>query len=185
MDLSESEGDDSGNFRSHTSKTHILAKNPPQGGEPAKCALLSEVTEILRWAHDFHGHFSIAITLHKLRGQWFWPTRVSDVERHCWTCHICQIEGPRKKSTTTQSIAKFHPMAMVVKSARAPPPKLKKDLKPASIKPTSNDIEDPLSGADVVVTYLLSPGAAPVANMTSRDEPSIELGENFRCLDII
>ena len=101
MDLSESESGDSGNFRSHTSKTHILAKNPP------------------------------------------------------------------------------------LKSARAPLPKLKKGLKPVSINPTSNDIEDPLSRADVVVTYLLSPGVAPVANMTSRDEPSIDLGENFRSLYII
>ena len=84
-----------------------------KGGEPSKCALPEEVSGLLKWAHDEHGHFQIPITLHKLRGQWYWPTRTSDIEKYCRTCRICQMEGPRKKSTTIQSIAKFHPFAMV------------------------------------------------------------------------
>lgn len=84
-----------------------------KGGEIAKCALPPEVAVILRWAHDEHGHFSIAITLHKLRGQWYWPSRTSDVERYCRTCRICQMEGPRRRSTIIQPIAVFHPFAMV------------------------------------------------------------------------
>ena len=84
-----------------------------KGGESAKCVLPEEIAGLLKWSHDEHGHFSVPITLHKLRGQWYWPTRVSDVEKYCRSCHICQIEGPRRKSTTVQSIVKFCPFAMV------------------------------------------------------------------------
>lgn len=98
-------------FKYKLTDQHLLYTE--QSGEMAKCLLPHEVRQVLEWAHDEHGHFSIAITLHKLRGQWWWPHRTSDVERHCWTCHVCQLEGPRKKSTTAQSIATFQPFAMV------------------------------------------------------------------------
>lgn len=84
-----------------------------RNGTKSKCILPAQIDSLLKWAHDEHGHFSVAITLHKLIGQWYWPTRASDVERYCHTCHICQLEGPRKKSTTTQSIINFEPFAMV------------------------------------------------------------------------
>ena len=82
-------------------------------GKPAKCLLPPEVFRILVWAHEEHGHFSVVITLHKLRGEWYWPTRVKDVEKHCRTCHVCQTGGPRKKSTILQPILKFYPFAML------------------------------------------------------------------------
>ena len=84
-----------------------------KGGETAKCLLPEEVYDILAWAHNEHGHFSIVITLHKLKGQWYWPLRVSDVEAFCRTCHTCQMSGPQKKSTITQSIITFQLMLMV------------------------------------------------------------------------
>lgn len=84
-----------------------------RSGEFARCLLPQDIPRILTWAHDEHGHFSIVITLHKLRGQWYWPTRTTDVERHCRSCHVCQLNEPRKKSTIVQPILKFHPFAML------------------------------------------------------------------------
>ena len=84
-----------------------------KGGETAICALPEDVPRLLKWAHDDHGHFSITITLYKLRGQRYWPSRVSDVEKFCRTCHVCQFDGPRKRSTELQSILVFQPMSMV------------------------------------------------------------------------
>ncbi len=45
-----------------------------RGGESAKCLLPYEISFILRWANDEHGHFSNQLTLHKIRCQWYWPT---------------------------------------------------------------------------------------------------------------
>lgn len=98
-------------FRYRLTDQHLVYLE--DDGRPAKCLLPHEVYRILVWAHDEHGHFSVVITLHKLRGQWYWPMRVRDVEQHCRTCHVCQLGGPRKKSTILQPILKFHPLAMV------------------------------------------------------------------------
>jgi hypothetical protein len=90
---------------------HLLSFE--KAGEIAKCILPHQVTKLLKWAHDEHRHFSIAFTLYKLKEQWYWPTRTSDVERYCRTCCICQLEGPSKKSTTTQSIIVSGPFAKI------------------------------------------------------------------------
>lgn len=37
-----------------------------RGGETAKCPLLYEISSILKWAHDEHGHFSSQLKLHKI-----------------------------------------------------------------------------------------------------------------------
>ena len=83
------------------------------GGLTAKCLFPHQTKAILKWAHDEHGHFANAITLQKLIGQWYWPTRASDVERYCRSCHTCQLDGPRKKSTNLKPIQQFYPFAMV------------------------------------------------------------------------
>ncbi len=84
-----------------------------RGGETAKCPLPFKIPSILKWAHDEHGHFSSQLTLHKIRGQWYWPTRVSDVEQFCRTCKTCQLDGPRRISTNFRPILSFKPWAMV------------------------------------------------------------------------
>lgn len=94
-----------------TTSQHLLYVE--KGGETAKCVLPDEVGKLLAWAHDDHGHYSVAITLHKLKGQWYWPTRVMDLERFCRSCYVCQLQGPRKPSATIRSIAEFHPFAML------------------------------------------------------------------------
>ena len=68
-------------FRYQLADQHLLYVE--NSGETAKRLLPFEVKRILTWAHDEHGHFSVAITLHKLRGQWWWPSRTADVEKYC------------------------------------------------------------------------------------------------------
>ncbi len=84
-----------------------------RSGESAKCPLPYEIPSILKWAHDEHWHFSNQLTLHKIRGQWYWPTRVNHVERFCRTCKTCQFDGPRRISTNLRLILSFEPWAMV------------------------------------------------------------------------
>ncbi len=84
-----------------------------RGGESAKCLLSYEIPSILKWANDEHGHFSNQLTLHKIRGQWYWPTRVNDLERFCRICKACQFDGPRKISTNLRPILSFKPWARV------------------------------------------------------------------------
>ena len=82
-------------------------------GVYAKCILPHEVDEMLYWAHELHGHFANAITLHHLVGQFWWPKRVADVERYCRTCDTCQYDGPKKPSADMRPIVTFGPMSLV------------------------------------------------------------------------
>lgn len=84
-----------------------------RGGKTAKCLLPFKIPSILKWAHDEHGHFSSQLIFHKTRGQWYWPTQVSDVEQFCRTCKTCQLDGPRRISTNFRPILSFKPWAMV------------------------------------------------------------------------
>lgn len=98
-------------YRYRVTDQHLLFVE--RGGETARCILPSSVQNTLRWAHEDHGHFSSPLTLNKLRGQAYWPHRVSDVERFCRTCDACQYDGPKKKSTNIRPILRFHPYSMV------------------------------------------------------------------------
>lgn len=80
-----------------------------RGGEIAKCPLPHEIAVILKWAHDEHGHFANQLTLHKIRSQWYRPTRVSDVERYCRTYKTCKFDRLRRISTNLQPILSFVP----------------------------------------------------------------------------
>ena len=83
------------------------------GRETAKCSLLSEILSIFKWAHDDHGHFANHLTLYKIRGQWYWSTRVMDVEQYCQTRKTCQFDRPRPISTNLRPILSFAPWAIV------------------------------------------------------------------------
>ncbi len=77
------------------------------------CPFLYEILSIFKWANDEHGHFSNQLTLHKIHGQSYWPTRVNDIERFCRTCKTYQFDGPGRISTNLHSIPRFEPWAMV------------------------------------------------------------------------
>lgn len=82
-------------------------------GLRSKCILRDDIPGILKWAHNEHGHYSSALTLKRLVGNFWWPTRVKDVEAFCRSCHTCQLDGPRKPSTQLRPIQHFYPFAMV------------------------------------------------------------------------
>uniref|UniRef100_L7LYF1 RNA-directed DNA polymerase n=1 Tax=Rhipicephalus pulchellus TaxID=72859 RepID=L7LYF1_RHIPC len=56
--------------------------------------------EVLELAHDSPcgGHFSEKKTKKRIKCAFFWPSLVSDVKRHCRTCHGCQVHS--RKLTT-------------------------------------------------------------------------------------
>ena len=92
---------------------HLMYQERSQPSCRAKCILDKEVPEILKWAHDAHGHFAHALTLHKLQGQFYWPTRTRDVEQWCQTCDVCQRMGPKRKSGSIKPIIQFQPWSMI------------------------------------------------------------------------
>ena len=84
-----------------------------RSGNYSKCALRSEVRQILAAAHDGHGHYAQAITLDHLVDQFYWPTRAKDVYQYCRTCDTCQQFGPRKRNAELRPIVRFQPMDLV------------------------------------------------------------------------
>lgn len=59
------------------------------GGDRAVCVAEDEVERAMRWAHDNHGHFAIAATIHKLRGNMWWPKRYQSVVEYIQSCAPC------------------------------------------------------------------------------------------------
>ena len=84
-----------------------------RNGALAKCILRQEVPAVLKEMHDGCGHFANAITLDRIVGNFFWPTRTRDVEFYCRSCETCQRLGPRRKSTGLLPIIKFEPIAIL------------------------------------------------------------------------
>jgi len=82
-------------------------------GHWSRCILEEDKAAVLAWAHDCHGHYSNHLTVSKLIGEAYWPTRVSDVETHCKTCDVCQRSGPKVKTAAPQPIASFEPWKLV------------------------------------------------------------------------
>lgn len=64
-------------------------------GVYSACVLKEEVPAALKYAHDHHGHFSTASTLHNLKGEMWWPSRYSDVEHYIEGCIMCQSQSSK------------------------------------------------------------------------------------------
>ena len=79
----------------------------------APCVLDDEVPRLLEYAHDGHGHFAGSITLDRLLGEAYWPTRVKDVKSWCRSCHTCQCTGLRLKAGRLQHVQRFEPFEMI------------------------------------------------------------------------
>lgn len=80
------------------------------------CILDSEIERFLAAAHENHGHFAAELSLDFLIGRAYWPTRVSDLERWCGSCHAChacQLKSKRPIKSGVQPIQVFEPMAMI------------------------------------------------------------------------
>lgn len=59
----------------------------------AVCVIDKEVPKALQYAHNIHGHFSVASTMHQLKGSMWWPNRYQDVVKFVKGCLICQSQG--------------------------------------------------------------------------------------------
>lgn len=57
-------------------------------------------------AYHSAGHYSVEKTLQSIRQRYDWPTIRSDVQRHCATCHACQL----KKVTKPRNPSQLNPL---------------------------------------------------------------------------
>lgn len=78
----------------------------------ARCVSVEERTQVLRWAHDGHGHYSSIITMSRLRGFYFWPSRVADVGKWSNSCEVCQQTGGRLTREIPRTITVLEPMSL-------------------------------------------------------------------------
>ena len=81
-------------------------------GSLSGCVGEEVVAEVLRYAHDAHGHFAQGITSSRLFGHFYWPTRNHDVARWIATCESCQRVSPIRKSGEIRPILQLQPMDM-------------------------------------------------------------------------
>lgn len=84
-----------------------------RNGELAKCITESDVPRYLRYAHEDHGHFATDLTLSRLVGQAYWPTRARDVYLWAKSCDPCQRLAQHLKLRTPRAIQEFRPMKMI------------------------------------------------------------------------
>lgn len=82
-------------------------------GTLALCIRKNEVKPILYWAHDTHGHFAEAITLRKIMGNYYWPTRHRDTSYYCRSCDSCQRVGPLRPSQDVLPVLHLQPFDMI------------------------------------------------------------------------
>ncbi|SLM34951.1 Ribonuclease H-like domain [Lasallia pustulata] len=84
-----------------------------RNGARAPCIVGEEIPAILGHLHDGHGHYSHIITLDRLIGEAYWPTRAHDVITWCRLCQACQVRGPKQGKEAMKHILELEPMSMV------------------------------------------------------------------------
>jgi hypothetical protein len=84
-----------------------------RNGAQSWCILPEQVNEVLRYAHDCHGHFAEALTLKQLVGKFYWPSRAKDTPIFCRSCQNCQYYGPKKPSQIQKPILHLQPLDMI------------------------------------------------------------------------
>ena len=84
-----------------------------RNGARAPCIVGEEIPAILGHLHDGHGHYSHIITLDRLIGEAYWPTRAHDVITWCRSCQACQVRGPKQGKGAMKHILELEPMSMV------------------------------------------------------------------------
>jgi hypothetical protein len=84
-----------------------------RNGAQSWCILPEQVNEVLRYAHDCHGHFADALTLKQLVGNFYWPSRAKDTPIFCRSCQNCQYYGPKKPSQIQKPILHLQPLDMI------------------------------------------------------------------------
>jgi len=84
-----------------------------RSGDQAWCVQEREADRALQWAHDCHGHYSADLTIKRLMGHYFWPTRHRDAVRYCRSCLSCQLTARPTPSQILTSIIQVRRMDMM------------------------------------------------------------------------
>jgi hypothetical protein len=85
-----------------------------RSGDQAWCVRKCEVEKALYWAHDCHGYYTTdLVTLKRLLGHYFWPTRSRDAARYCRSCTSCQLTARSTPSQVPKTIVQVRPMDMM------------------------------------------------------------------------
>ena len=63
-------------------------------GRESWCVHQEDVKGALEWAHDVHGHAAKGLTMARLLGTYYWPTRHQDSLSFCRSCPSCQFGCP-------------------------------------------------------------------------------------------
>ncbi|GAW16256.1 hypothetical protein ANO14919_056790 [Xylariales sp. No.14919] len=82
-------------------------------GQLSLCIGEPHVALALKWAHDHHGHYADILTLNRLRGKIYWPSRSVDVNTYVMTCLQCQQNGRRPEPLIPRTIMIWTPWQMV------------------------------------------------------------------------
>jgi len=82
-------------------------------GQWARCVLKQDVVARLKYYHEHLGHFADAITMQRLKGQWWWPTRAEDVQNWCASCKSCQRNSHKRTSVNPRLRQEFRPMSVI------------------------------------------------------------------------
>jgi len=82
-------------------------------GRRSWCVRESEVSKVLEWAYDCHGHYVGDLTVKRLIGYYYWPTLIKDTHAYCWSCQSCQLTGGRRPFQIPRHIIQLQPMDMI------------------------------------------------------------------------
>jgi len=91
----------------------LLLTYQERNGRQSWCVRKSEVDKVLFWAHDCHGHYSADLTLKRLMGHYYWPTRTKDTHVFCRSCQSCQLTGRKCPSQVPRRVVQLQPLDMI------------------------------------------------------------------------
>jgi len=91
-----------------------------RNGRRSWCVRELEVSKVLEWAHDCHGHYAADLMVKRLIGYYYWPTRVKDTHAYCRSCRNCQLTGGSQPFQIPRPIIQLQPMDMIVIDALGP-----------------------------------------------------------------
>jgi len=92
---------------------YLLLAYVERSGDQAWCVWKREADRALYGAHDCYGHYSADLTIKRLMGHYFWPTRHRNAVRYCCSCLSCQLTARPTPSQIPMSIIQERPMDMM------------------------------------------------------------------------
>lgn len=81
-------------------------------GRKNRCIPVEEVANLLLEANDYGGHFSLAITIRKLK-DYYWPRMAADVRDYIRGCLVCAKFGTALRSQTSAMVTVIELMELL------------------------------------------------------------------------